>query len=61
VPVRVTLLDGKIITFQPLLYRWPPRRSHRGHREPLRAILRKQDNTEVVLADVQQIDPARAR
>jgi len=26
--------------------------------EPLRAILRKQDNTEVVLADVQQIDPA---
>lgn len=60
VPVRVTLIDRQNHhLFQPLLYQVATAAlSPADIAEPLRAILRGQDNTEVILAEVQRIDPA---
>jgi NADH dehydrogenase len=59
-PVRVTLLDRQNHhLFQPLLYQVATAAlSPADIAEPLRAILRKQENTEVILADVEKIDVA---
>lgn len=58
-PVRVTLLDRQNHhLFQPLLYQVATAAlSPADIAEPLRVILRRQQNSEVILADVQQIDP----
>lgn len=63
VPVRVTLLDRQNHhLFQPLLYQVATAAlSPADIAEPLRAILRGQDNTEVILAEVHQIDPNAKR
>ena len=57
-PVRVTLLDRQNHhLFQPLLYQVATAAlSPADIAEPLRAILRRQENTEVILADVEKID-----
>lgn len=62
-PVRVTLLDRQNHhLFQPLLYQVATAAlSPADIAEPLRAILQKQANTEVILAEVQQIDTAAKR
>jgi NADH dehydrogenase len=59
-PVRVTLLDRENHhLFQPLLYQVATAAlSPADIAEPLRAILRRQQNTEVILADVKKIDVA---
>src|SRR6185295_6813819 len=59
-PVRVTLLDRQNHhLFQPLLYQVATAAlSPADIAEPLRAILRYQQNTEVILADVRRIDVA---
>ncbi len=63
VPVRVTLIDRQNHhLFQPLLYQVATAAlSPADIAEPLRAILRGQENTEVILADVQKIDTAAKR
>src|SRR6266481_9700279 len=61
--VRVTLLDRQNHhLFQPLLYQvataaLPPA----DIAEPLRHILRRQDNAEVILADVRRVDAHRKK
>lgn len=62
-PLRVTLLDRQNHhLFQPLLYQVATAAlSPADIAEPLRAILRHQDNTEVILAEVQKIDVAAKR
>ncbi len=59
-PVRVTLLDRQNYhLFQPLLYQVATAAlSPSDIAEPLRHIVRKQENCEVLLAEVQSIDPA---
>jgi NADH dehydrogenase len=59
-PVRVTLLDRENHhLFQPLLYQVATAAlSPADIAEPLRAILRRQQNTEVILAEVKKIDLA---
>src|SRR5579859_4951581 len=59
-PVRVVLIDRvNYHLFQPLLYQVATAALSPGDiAEPLRAILRKQRNVEVLLGDVAQIDPA---
>src|SRR5882757_7611738 len=61
--VRVTLLDRQNHhLFQPLLYQVATAAlSPADIAEPLRAILRRQENTEVILADVEKIDVAAKR
>ncbi|HYR58948.1 MAG TPA: NAD(P)/FAD-dependent oxidoreductase [Chthoniobacteraceae bacterium] len=58
--VRVTVLDRQNHhLFQPLLYQVATAAlSPADIAEPLRVILRRQENTEVILADVQRIDTA---
>src|SRR5687768_12827334 len=58
-PVRVTLLDRENHhLFQPLLYQVATAAlAPSDIAEPLRHIVRKQSNCEVLLADVQAIDP----
>ncbi len=62
-PVRVTLLDRQNHhLFQPLLYQVATAAlSPADIAEPLRAILRRQKNAEVILAEVQRIDVAGKR
>ena len=62
-PVRVTLLDRQNHhLFQPLLYQVATAAlSPADIAEPLRAILRRQENTEVILAEVERIDVAAKR
>lgn len=59
-PVRVTLLDRQNHhVFQPLLYQVATAAlSPADIAEPLRHIVRKQQNTEVLLGEAQRIDPA---
>ena len=59
-PVRVTLLDRQNHhLFQPLLYQVATAAlSPADIAEPLRRIVRKQENCEVLLADVQSVDTA---
>ncbi len=59
-PVRVTLLDRQNhFVFQPLLYQVATAAlSPADIAEPLRRIVRRQENCEVVLADVERIDAA---
>lgn len=59
-PVRVTLLDRQNHhLFQPLLYQVATAAlSPADIAEPLRHILRRQENSEVILTDVQRVDPA---
>ena len=59
-PVRVTLLDRQNHhLFQPLLYQVATAAlSPADIAEPLRAILRRQENTEVLLSNVERIDAA---
>ena len=59
-PVRVTLLDRQNHhLFQPLLYQVATAAlSPADIAEPLRHIVRKQENCEVILADVQRVDVA---
>ncbi len=61
VPVRVTLLDRQNHhLFQPLLYQVATAAlSPADIAEPLRAILKRQANAEVILTDVRSIDPWR--
>src|SRR5436190_2307119 len=61
--VRVTLLDRQNHhLFQPLLYQVATAAlSPADIAEPLRHILRKQDNAEVIMADVQRIDVDRKK
>src|SRR6202161_3569535 len=58
--VRVTLLDRQNHhLFQPLLYQVATAAlSPADIAEPLRHVLRHQDNTEVILTEAQRIDPA---
>ncbi len=60
-PVRVTLLDRhNHHVFQPLLYQVATAALSPGDiASPIRWILRRQQNIEVLLADVRAIDPAR--
>ena len=60
-PLRVTLLDRRNHhLFQPLLYQVATAALNPGDIAiPLRAILRRQANATVLLAEVQRIDPAR--
>jgi NADH dehydrogenase len=60
-PVRVTLLDRQNHhLFQPLLYQVATAAlSPADIAEPLRAILKRQENTEVLLSNVERIDPAK--
>jgi NADH dehydrogenase len=60
-PVRVTLLDRQNHhLFQPLLYQVATAAlSPADIAEPLRGILKKQANAEVILTEVRSIDPAR--
>ena len=62
-PVRVTLLDRQNHhLFQPLLYQVATAAlSPADIAEPLRAILRRQENTEVILAEVERIEVAAKR
>ncbi len=59
-PVRVTVVDRcRHHTFQPLLYQLATAALDRGAvAVPLRALLRRQKNSELRTADVQSIDPA---
>jgi len=61
VPVDVTLLDRRNHhVFQPLLYQVAAAALSPGDiASPIRWILRRQANVEVLLADVQRVDPAR--
>jgi NADH dehydrogenase len=61
VPVRVTLLDRQNHhLFQPLLYQVATAAlSPADIAEPLRGVLKKQENAEVILTEVQSVDPAR--
>ncbi len=61
VPVRVTLLDRQNHhLFQPLLYQVATAAlSPADIAEPLRAILNRQPNAEVILTDVKTVDPAK--
>ena len=61
VPVRVTLLDRQNHhLFQPLLYQVATAAlSPADIAEPLRAILKRQENAEVILTEVRSIDPWR--
>ena len=63
VPVRVTVLDRRNHhVFQPLLYQVATAALSPGDiASPIRWILRRQANTEVLLADVRAVDPARRR
>jgi NADH dehydrogenase len=60
-PVRVTVLDRRNHhTFQPLLYQVASAALSPGDiASPIRWILRRQRNVEVLLADAQRIDPGR--
>src|SRR5437764_5113638 len=60
-PVQVTLLDQRNHhVFQPLLYQVASAALSPGDiASPIRWILRRQRNVEVLLGDVQQIDPDR--
>jgi NADH dehydrogenase len=60
-PVRVTLLDRRNHhVFQPLLYQVATAALSPGDiASPIRWILRRQPNIEVLLADVRHVDPAR--
>ena len=62
-PVRVTLLDRQNHhLFQPLLYQVATAAlSPADIAEPLRAILKRQENAEVILTEVQGVDPWRQR
>ncbi len=62
-PVRVTLLDRRNHhLFQPLLYQVATAALSPGDiASPIRWILRRQDNVEVLLADVQRVEPERHR
>jgi len=62
-PVRVTLLDRRNHhLFQPLLYQVATAAlSPADIAEPLRGILKKQANAEVILTEVQSVDPWRRR
>ena len=62
-PVRVTLLDRhNYHLFQPLLYQVATASLSPGDvASPIRWILRRQKNVEVLLADAQAIDPAAQR
>src|SRR5436305_8724104 len=62
-PVRVTLVDrNNHHLFQPLLYQVATAALSPGDiAEPLRAILRKYRNVEVLLGEVTTIDPAAKR
>ena len=62
-PVQLTLLDRRNHhVFQPLLYQVATAALSPGDiASPIRWILRRQANLEVLLADVQQVDPARHR
>jgi NADH dehydrogenase len=61
VDVQVTLLDRRNHhVFQPLLYQVASAALSPGDiASPIRWILRRQENVEVLLADVQRVDPAR--
>jgi len=60
-PIQVTLLDRRNHhLFQPLLYQVAMAALSPGDiASPIRWILRRQKNVEVLLADVQRVDPAR--
>lgn len=60
-PVRVTLLDRhNYHLFQPLLYQVATASLSPGDiASPIRWVLRRQQNVQVLLADVRSIDPAR--
>ena len=60
-PVQVTLLDRRNHhLFQPLLYQVAMAALSPGDiASPIRWILRRQKNVEVLLAEVQRVDPAR--
>jgi NADH:quinone reductase (non-electrogenic) len=62
-PVRITIVDRRNHhVFQPLLYQVAMAALSPGDiASPIRWILRRQDNVEVILADVRVIDPARRR
>src|SRR6266404_5986868 len=62
-PVRVTLLDRhNYHLFQPLLYQVATASLSPGDiASPIRWVLRRQPNVEVLLADVESIDTARRR
>jgi NADH:ubiquinone reductase (H+-translocating) len=62
-PVRVTVVDRRNHhLFQPLLYQVATAALNPADiSAPIRAVLRKQENAEVVLGDVAGIDPARRR
>src|ERR1700753_1209912 len=62
-PVRVTLLDRQNHhLFQPLLYQVATAAlSPADIAEPLRHIVRAQENTEVILGEAQRIDVARKK
>ena len=62
-PVRVTLLDRRNHhLFQPLLYQVATAALSPGDiASPIRWILRRQDNVEVLLADVQRVEPEHHR
>ncbi len=62
-PVRVTLLDRhNYHLFQPLLYQVATASLSPGDiASPIRWVLRRQANVEVLLADAQAIDAARRR
>jgi NADH dehydrogenase len=59
-PVRVTLIDQRNYhLFQPLLYQVATAvLSPADIAQPIRSVLREQENVEVVLAEVEAIDPA---
>ena len=61
VPVRVTLLDRQNHhLFQPLLYQVATAAlSPADIAEPLRAILKRQENAEVILTEVRSVEPSR--
>jgi NADH dehydrogenase len=62
-PVRITLLDRRNHhVFQPLLYQVAMAALSPGDiASPIRWILRRQKNVEVLLADVKAVEPARSR
>jgi NADH dehydrogenase len=62
-PVRVTVVDrNNYHLFQPLLYQVATAALSPGDvAEPIRAILRKQRNAEVLMADVQKVEPDQHR
>jgi NADH dehydrogenase len=62
-PVQVTLLDRRNFhLFQPLLYQVATGSLSPGEiATPLRAVLRRQRNTQVLLAEARDLDPSRRR